>query len=169
MMTVESTSIKTKVITLKIDGVEIKTTSGKRILEAALDNDIYIPNLCSLRDVKLAFGACRLCQVQVEGKEGFVTACSEPAVEGMVVHSNTPEVNDMRRKILQMMLARHAFVCLECHRRERCEPGGTCLRLMSVNEQFCILCPNNGRCELQRTTCASSAGAASGWTRRFWE
>jgi ferredoxin len=152
MMTIESTSIKTKVVTLKIDGVEIKTTSGKRILEAALDNDIYIPNLCSLRDVKLAFGACRLCQVQVEGKEGFVTACSEPAVEGMVVHSNTPEVNDMRRKILQMMLARHAFVCLECHRRERCEPGGTCLRLASVNEQFCILCPNNGRCELQRAS-----------------
>lgn len=152
MMTVESTSIKAKVITLKIDGVEIKTTEGKRILEAALDNNIYIPNLCSLRDVKQPYGACRLCQVQVEGKEGFVTACSEPVVEGMVVHSNTPEVNAVRRKILQMMLARHAFVCLECHRRDRCEPGGTCLRLTSVNEQFCILCPNNGRCELQRAS-----------------
>jgi len=149
---VESTSTKAKVVMLKIDGVEIKTTEGKRILEAALDNNIYIPNLCSLRDVKLPFGACRLCQVQVEGKEGFVTACSEPAAEGMVVHSNTPEVNAVRRKILQMMLARHAFVCLECHRRERCKPGGTCLRLMSVNEQFCILCPNNGRCELQRAS-----------------
>ena len=148
----ESTSTKAKVVMLKIDGVEIKTTEGKRILEAALDNNIYIPNLCSLRDVKLPFGACRLCQVQVEGKEGFVTACSEPAAEGMVVHSNTPEVNAVRRKILQMMLARHAFVCLECHRRERCKPGGTCLRLMSVNEQFCILCPNNGRCELQRAS-----------------
>ncbi len=148
----ESTITKTNVISLKIDGVEIKTTEGKRILEAALDNDIYIPNLCSLRDVKLAFGACRLCQVKIEGREGFITACSEPATEGMVVHSNTPEVNAMRREILQMMVARHAFVCLECHRRERCKPGGTCLRLASVNEQFCILCPNNGRCELQRAS-----------------
>jgi formate dehydrogenase beta subunit len=150
MMPVESTITKAKVVTLKIDGVAIKTTEGKRILEAALDNNIYIPNLCSLRDIKLPFGGCRLCQVQIEGREGFVTACSEPATEGMVVHSNTPEVNDVRRKILQMMLARHPFACLECHRTERCKPGGTCLRLMSVNEQFCILCPNNDRCELQR-------------------
>ena len=148
----ESTITKTNVITLKIDGVEIKTTLGKRILEAVLDNNIYIPNLCSLRDVEQAFGACRLCQVKIEGKEGFVTACSEPAAEGMVIYSNTPEVNAVRRKILQMMLARHAFACLECHRRERCKPGGTCLRLASVNEQFCILCPNNGRCELQRAS-----------------
>jgi formate dehydrogenase beta subunit len=151
-MPVESTIIKTNVITLKIDGVEIKTTEGKRILEAALDNNIYIPNLCSLRDIKLPFGACRLCQVQIEGREGFVTACSEPAAEGMVIHNNTPEVNAVRRKILQMMLSRHPFACLECHRFERCRPGGTCLRLMSVNEQFCILCPKNYRCELQRAS-----------------
>jgi NAD-dependent dihydropyrimidine dehydrogenase PreA subunit/ferredoxin len=149
-MPVESTSTKTNVVTLTIDGVEVKTTKGKRILEAALDNNIYIPNLCSLRDIRLPYGACRLCQVQIEGRKGFVTACSEPAAEGMIIHSNTPEVNAMRRKILHIMLARHPFVCLECHRRERCKPGDTCLRLISVNEQQCILCPNNGRCEVQR-------------------
>jgi formate dehydrogenase beta subunit len=147
---VETTSTKTKVITLKIDSVEVKTTRGKRILEAALDNNIYIPNLCSLRDIKLPFGACRLCQVQIEGRKGFVTACSEPAAEGMVIFSNTPEINAQRRKILHIMLARHPFVCLECHRRERCKPGDICLRLTSVDEQQCILCPNNGRCEVQR-------------------
>ena len=146
----ESTSTKTNVVTLTIDGVEVKTTKGKRILEAALDNGIYIPNLCSLRDIRLPYGACRLCQVQIEGRKGFVTACSEPAAEGMVIHSNTPEVNAMRRKILHIMLARHPFVCLECHRRERCKPGDTCLRVISVNEQQCILCANNGRCKVQR-------------------
>ena len=146
----ESTSTKTDVVTLTIDGVEIKTTKRKRILEAALDNNIYIPNLCSLRDIKLPFGACRLCQVQIEGRKGFITACSEPAADAMVIHSNTPEVNAMRRKILHILLARHPFICLECHRRERCKPGDTCLRLTSVNEQQCILCPNNGRCEVQR-------------------
>jgi formate dehydrogenase beta subunit len=149
-MPVESTSTKTNVVMLTIDGVEVKTTKGKRILEAALDNNIYIPNLCSLRDIRLPYGACRLCQVQIEGRKGFVTACSEPAAEGMAIRSNTPEVNAMRRKTLHIMLARHPFVCLECHRRERCKPGDTCLRLISVNEQQCILCPNNGRCETQR-------------------
>ena len=91
-----------------------------------------------------------MCQVQIEGRKGFVTACSEPAAEGMIIRSNTPEVNAMRRKILHIMLARHPFICLECHRRERCKPGDTCLRLIGVNEQQCILCANNGRCEVQR-------------------
>ena len=146
----ESTSTKTNVVTLKIDGVEVKTTRGKRILEAALDNGIYIPNLCALRDIKLPTGACRLCQVKIEERRGFVTACSEPAADGMVIQSNTPEVNEQRRNVLHILLARHPHVCLTCHRRERCKPGDVCLRLPSVDEQHCILCPKNGRCELQK-------------------
>ena len=137
-------------ITLTIDGIEVKASKGKRILEAALDAGIYIPNLCALRDIKLPFGACRLCQVEIEGKRGTVTACSEPAVDGMVVHSNTPELNNLRRNILEIMLARHPSICLTCHRRERCRPGDICLRLVDVTDEQCVLCPKNGRCELQR-------------------
>jgi formate dehydrogenase beta subunit len=148
--TTTTTKPKSDVVTLTIDGVEVKTTRGKRILEAALDNGIYIPNLCALRDIKLPTGACRLCQVKIEGRRGFVTACSEPAADNMVIQSNTPEVNEQRRKVLHILLARHPHVCLTCHRRERCKPGDVCLRLPSVDEQQCILCPNNNRCELQR-------------------
>jgi formate dehydrogenase beta subunit len=135
--------------TLTIDGTEVKTTKGKRILEAALDAGIYIPNLCALRDIKLPWGACRLCQVQIEGRQGTVTACSEPAAEGMVVHSNTPEVNCLRREILEMMLARHPHECLTCWRKERCQPFDICLRNVSVTER-CVTCPKNKRCELQK-------------------
>ena len=153
VMQVDTTTLtktETDTITITIDGVEVKTTKGKRILRAALDNGIYIPNLCALRDIKLPTGACRLCQVQIEGRRGTITACSEPAADGMVVHSNTPEVNELRRKILEIMLARHPSVCLTCHRRERCKPGDICLRLVSVTEEQCVLCPKNGRCELQK-------------------
>lgn len=137
-------------ITITIDGIEVKTTRGKRILEAALDAGIYIPNLCALRDIALPTGACRICQVQIEGKRGTVTACSEPAADGMVIQNNTPEINAIRRNILEIMLAKHPSVCLTCHRRQRCLPGDICLRLVEVTEEQCILCPNNGRCELQR-------------------
>ncbi len=137
-------------ITITIDGVEVKTTKGKRILEAALDAGIYIPNLCALRDIPLPTGACRICQVQIEGKRGTVTACSEPAADGMVIQNNTPEINAIRRNIMEIMLAKHPSVCLTCHRRERCVPGDVCLRLVEVTEEQCILCPNNGRCEVQR-------------------
>ncbi len=136
-------------IVLTIDGVEVKTRKGKRILEAALDAGIYIPNLCALRDIKLPFGACRLCQVKIEGRAGLVTACSEPVADGMVVHSNTPEVNSIRRKVLEIMLVRHPHACLTCWRKERCQPFHICLRNVAVSER-CITCPKNGRCELQK-------------------
>src|SRR4030042_1133170 len=136
-------------ITLTIDGAEVSTTKGKRILEAALDAGVYIPNLCALRDIKLPFGACRLCQVQIEGRGGTITACSEPAVDGMVVRSNIPEVNDLRRKILEILLARHPHACLTCWRKERCQPFDICLRNVAVTER-CVTCSKNGRCELQQ-------------------
>ena len=136
-------------ITITIDGIEVKTKKGKRILEAALDAGIYIPNLCALRDIKLPFGACRLCHVQLEGRRGTVTACSEPASNGMVIHSNTTEVNNIRRKILEIMLARHPHSCLTCWRKERCQPFDICLRNVAVTER-CVTCPENGRCELQK-------------------
>jgi formate dehydrogenase (NADP+) beta subunit len=136
-------------INLTIDGVQVKTTRGKRILETALDAGIYIPNLCALRDIKLPFGACRLCQVQIEGRRGTITACSEPAADGMVVHSNTPEVNCLRREILEIMLARHPHECLTCWRKERCQPFDICLRNVSVTER-CVTCPKNRHCELQK-------------------
>lgn len=137
-------------ITVIIDGVEVKARKGKRILEAALDNDIYIPNLCSLRDTKLPFGSCRLCWVEIEGRKGPYTACSEPARDGMVIHTSTPEVDKLRRSILKLLLSRHPNTCLTCHRRERCQPGDICLRRTKVEENHCVTCPKNGRCELQR-------------------
>ncbi len=102
-----------------------------------------------LRDIKLPFGACRLCQVQIEGRRGTITACSEPAADGMVVHSNTPEVNCLRREILEMMLARHPHECLTCWRKERCQPFDICLRNVAVTER-CVTCPKNRHCELQK-------------------
>ena len=99
-------------VKLTIDGKEVKAAEGKRILEAALENGIYIPNLCAIADVELPFGACRLCFVEIEGKRGMVTACTEPIKEGMVVHTATEEITKLRRTILDFILARHPRECL---------------------------------------------------------
>lgn len=135
-------------IKIVIDGVEVETTAGKKILEAALDAGIYIPNLCALQGMK-PFGGCKLCQVEVEGNEKPVKACSEPAAEGMIIRSNTPAVNEIRRKALETIFAKHPHVCLTCHRREHCSPGDICLRFAETDEEQCLLCLRNGRCELQ--------------------
>ena len=70
-----------KTITLTIDGKKIIVPEGQKVLWAALDNGIYIPNLCALRDALSPPAACRLCFVEVEGYSQPVTACTETAAE----------------------------------------------------------------------------------------
>ncbi|MGB3128624.1 MAG: 2Fe-2S iron-sulfur cluster-binding protein, partial [Dehalococcoidia bacterium] len=155
MDTTTLTKAETDTITITIDGVEVRTTKGKRILEAALDAGIYIPALCYYPDLRPLAElqpdrACRLCVVEVEGVTDPQLACTTPVADRMVVQTNTPRLQNARRNSLKLILSRHPHACLTCHRRERCKPGDICLRLVSVTEEQCIMCPQNGRCELQR-------------------
>mgnify|MGYP003974186191 CR=1 FL=1 len=136
-------------VNLTIDGKQIQAQEGKRILEAALENDIYIPNLCAIADIELPFGACRLCFVEIEGKKGMVTACTEPVKEGIVVNVVTEEITQLRRTIIDFILSRHPHECLVCHKREICGPLDVCLRTVSVEER-CVACPKDKRCDLQK-------------------
>ena len=74
-------------ITLTIDGVEVKTAPGTNVLQAAMDAGIYVPYLCYYPDMK-AFGACRMCVVEIEGgPPGSQASCTVPAADGMVTAS----------------------------------------------------------------------------------
>ncbi|MFO7889094.1 MAG: FAD-dependent oxidoreductase [bacterium] len=91
-------------IQLTIDGEKIITEKKTTVLEAALANNIYIPNLCYHPDLP-PLSTCRLCLVEVEGMRGFPTSCSLEADDGMVVKSNTKKINNMRKKIVWLMLS----------------------------------------------------------------
>lgn len=148
-------AVEPDIVTLTIDGVKVKTARGKSILDAALDAGIYIPSLCHHPDLKPLAQlepdrACRLCVVEVEGFAEPQLSCMTQAADRMVVQTITPRLQNIRRSSLKLILSRHPQVCLTCHRRERCKPGDTCLRLPSITEAQCIVCPRNGRCELQR-------------------
>ena len=80
-----------KTVSLTIDGKRITAPEGKKLLWVALDNDIYIPNLCAIQKGSGAASACRLCFIEVDGKEQPVTACTEPVTEGMVVNTRGEE------------------------------------------------------------------------------
>jgi formate dehydrogenase major subunit/NADH-quinone oxidoreductase subunit G len=114
---------------LTIDGVQIRAPKGEKILWAALDNDIYIPNLCAIREADLPFGACRLCFVEVEGRKVPVTACTEPVAEGMVVYTSTPWVNRLRRTAFELLISHHYVDCRNCARNRNCELQKTASRL----------------------------------------
>ena len=74
-------------VSLTIDGREITARKGEKVLWAALDSGIYIPNLCAIREASEPWGGCRLCFVEIEGRRGPVTACTEPVADDMVVNT----------------------------------------------------------------------------------
>ena len=136
-------------ITITFDGKEVKTQPGKMVLEAAIDAGVYVPYLCYHPGMK-SYGACRMCVVSVEGQRGFPAACTLPVADGMKVQTESTEVNDLRKSVMEMLIAEHPSGCLTCHRIDICGPTDVCLRHVSVNDR-CVTCPKNERCELKDT------------------
>ena len=133
-------------ITLEIDAIKIKASRGITVLEAAQKADIYIPTLC--HHPKLSpFGSCRLCAVEIEGMPGFPSACITPARDGMVVHTNTPRVQESRRCFLGAILSQHPHICLSCEYRDQCEPQQECKKGVPLAERCCSLFHD---CELRK-------------------
>jgi formate dehydrogenase alpha subunit len=90
-----------------IDGRALAVAEGQTILQAASEAGITIPTLCYQPDLSVD-GSCRLCVVEVEGLRGQVAACTQPVGAGMEVHTETPELAESRRFVLEMLLRRYA-------------------------------------------------------------
>ncbi len=106
-------------IELTIDDKLVKAKEGTKILDAALEAEIYIPNLCYIPEADLPFGGCRLCYVEVEGR-GLVTACTLPVRDKMVVHTKTPEVMKVRRTAYKLLIGYHNLDCRACWKNKKC-------------------------------------------------
>lgn len=107
-------------INLTIDGRPVATKSGSTLLEAARAAGIYVPTLCHDPDLK-PWGACRLCLVEVDGLSGFPASCTTPAQGGMVVRTATPQLDHLRRNVLELLLSDHPDDCLTCRKNQCCE------------------------------------------------
>jgi formate dehydrogenase alpha subunit len=102
-----------------LDGMPLTSTEDKTILEAALENGVYIPNLCNHPDLK-PVGVCRLCLVEVEGRKSVVS-CMTSIEDGMVIASDTPHVNSIRKMTLELLIAYHEGDCLTCSKEGKCK------------------------------------------------
>ncbi|MFC1961594.1 2Fe-2S iron-sulfur cluster-binding protein [Chloroflexota bacterium] len=106
-------------IKLTIDGQDVVTRTGKTILGAALDNNIYIPHLCYHPSLP-AQGACRLCMVELaDGR--LLLACRTSAVSGMMVKTKSPDIDRIVRPIIEMLIADHHESCRGCPSSGHCE------------------------------------------------
>ncbi len=117
-----------ELIKLTIDGKEVEVERGTTVLQAARKANINIPTLCFLKEINAA-GDCRMCIVEIEGRRGFVPSCITQAEDGMNVKTDTPELNDSRRIMLDLILSTHNRDCLTCVRNGNCE-------LQTLSEKF---------------------------------
>jgi predicted molibdopterin-dependent oxidoreductase YjgC len=112
------TAVTTKV-TLTIDGRELEAECDSTVLEVCRGAGIHIPTLC--HDPRLEpYGACRMCIVQIEGMRGFPTSCTTVVSEGMVVTTQSDELFEMRKTIVELLLSDHNIECMSCDSNGRC-------------------------------------------------
>lgn len=107
-------------VKIKIDGKYYQTVPGKTVLEVARENDIYIPTLCYHPRTGKA-GKCRACLVEIEGIRGLKESCAMEARDGMVVKTNTPNIIEVRRMIVELHLSNGEHNCIACERNGHCE------------------------------------------------
>lgn len=106
-------------VNLIIDGKQISVKENTTIMEAAALNGIPIPKLCYLKGIN-EIAACRVCVVELEGKEKLITSCNNVVKEGMVIHTNSPKVRKHRKTVVELILSQHNCECVTCSRSGNC-------------------------------------------------
>jgi len=116
-----------------IDGVECMGQKGQYIVDAARDNQIYIPTLCNITGVKPR-GACRICSVRVNGK--LLTACTTPIAEGMEIENRAADIENLRKSIIELLFTEGNHFCPSCERSGNCELQALSYRYQMMVPRF---------------------------------
>jgi NADH dehydrogenase/NADH:ubiquinone oxidoreductase subunit G len=119
---------------LVIDGIPIDTQKGTTILTAATQNGIYIPTLCAHKDLT-PFGACRICIVEVKGRNNYPSACTTPVEDGMEVYTATEKIQQIRSDIVQLIMGEHPSSCLICG-LQGCVESNSTMRKVGVTTEI---------------------------------
>ncbi len=113
-------STANQLVTLEIDGFQVKAPVGTSIMRAASSIGIDIPKLCATDSIE-PFGSCRLCVVQIEGGRGMPASCTTPVAEGLKVTTQNKKLADVRRGIMELYISDHPLDCLTCSANGDCE------------------------------------------------
>jgi formate dehydrogenase major subunit len=109
-----------QMVTLNIDGFDVTVPEGTSIMRAAFEAGIAVPKLCATDSVD-AFGSCRLCLVEIEGRNGTPASCTTPVAPGLKVHTQTGKLKDLRRGVMELYISDHPLDCLTCAANGDCE------------------------------------------------
>ncbi len=109
-----------QMVTLTIDGFDVTVPEGTSIMRAAAEIGISVPKLCATDSVD-AFGSCRLCLVEIEGRAGTPASCTTPVAPGLKVHTQTGKLKQLRRGVMELYISDHPLDCLTCAANGDCE------------------------------------------------
>ncbi len=107
-------------VTLTIDGQRVTVPEGTSIMRAAMEAGTQIPKLCAT-DMVDAFGSCRLCLIEIEGRAGTPASCTTAAMQGLVVHTQTERLKKLRKGVMELYISDHPLDCLTCAANGDCE------------------------------------------------
>ncbi len=107
-------------VNLVVDGLSLTVPEGTSVMRAAALAGLDIPKLCATEDLA-AFGSCRLCLVEVEGRKGYPASCTTLAEAGMVVRTQSPRLAELRRNLMELYISDHPLDCLTCAANGDCE------------------------------------------------
>ncbi len=107
-------------VELTIDGYTVQVPKGESLMRAAMEAGIRVPRLCATDSLE-PFGSCRLCLVEIEGRRGYPASCTTPAEAGMVVRTQTPALQDLRKGVMELYISDHPLDCLTCSANGDCE------------------------------------------------
>lgn len=107
-------------VTLRIDGFDVTVPEGTSVMRASAEAGIAVPKLCATDSVE-AFGSCRLCVVEIEGRRGTPASCTTPVAEGMVVQTQSTKVRKIRKGVMELYISDHPLDCLTCSANGDCE------------------------------------------------
>ncbi len=113
-------SASTTMVSLTIDGIPVTVPAGTSLMRAAAEAGIAVPRLCATDSLE-AFGSCRLCLVQIDGRRGFPASCTTPAEQGMTVVTQSEKLAGLRRGVMELYISDHPLDCLTCSANGDCE------------------------------------------------
>ncbi|HEX3942585.1 MAG TPA: formate dehydrogenase subunit alpha [Rhizomicrobium sp.] len=113
-------SIAHILVTLEIDGKPVTVPAGTSLMRAAVEAGVSVPKLCATDSVE-AFGSCRLCLVEIEGRRGTPASCTTLAEPGMKVRTSSPKLHKLRKGVMELYISDHPLDCLTCGANGNCE------------------------------------------------
>src|SRR6516162_3330616 len=112
--------VSEQLVTLQVDGVTVTVPAGTSVMRAATEAGVRVPKLCAT-DMLEAFGSCRLCLVEIEGRKGYPASCTTLVEAGMKVRTQSRKLAELRRGVMELYISDHPLDCLTCPANGNCE------------------------------------------------